>query len=343
MAPVPTQRKVAAEKLRLLVQFLQEAGSRGITKKEASAELGVSPRQIDRGIEALEAEGAQFKRLKAGSGEAQRFVMVQAPAWDDHLTHEARHALLIAAALAEHSGSYSWAQLLKGLEIFADQHLSERERGLFRRLEGMVQVQGGVDDAIEPDDEVRSEIMVALAENALPQELALEYHAAGKPVPEKRKVVPYRLTHDIFSGGTFLLAWDLGRKAPRHFRLSRIVKAEALHRPGIIPDEAVMVEAARYQIGGWIGERDPFEIRLRVRGVNWVRALEDAPPSLPEFRIMPEAGGKEAVLSFMARGLEAPTRWLLQFGDAVTVEGPEELKAHLGGIVGRMQKNFGGT
>ena len=43
----------------------------------------------------------------------------------------------------------------------------------------------------------------------------------------------------------------------------------------------------------------------------------------------------------MAQALLAPTRWLLQFGDAVTIEAPEALKAHVKTVVAGMQENLG--
>ncbi len=341
LVPIHTQGLVQAEKLRILVDALTEAGARGVTRPGAAATLGVSIRQLDRALKALEEDGAEIQRVGSAQETGKRLVLAKPPAWHESLTHEALLALRLAAALAEHAGSTRWAEHLQALEAFADKHITERERRMFQRLRGLVHIQGGVDDPIEPEDGVRDQVMLALAGGPGPRELRLEYRAAGEAQSAQRRVVPYRLTHDIFSGGTFLLAWDLDRQAPRQFRLSRIVQAEALARPGHFPEPAVMEAAARYQIGGWIGDRAPFEIKLRVRGVHWVRAMEDAPPALPDFRITPLQDGLEAKVSFKARGLEAPTRWLLQFGDAVSIEGPEALREHVATVVAAMGRNLG--
>ncbi len=339
--PIAGQGKVNAEKQRSLMSALQEAGEIGLTKEEAAKVMGVSSRQLDRAIEALESAGAVIEKRKAGSGSKMRVVMIKAAQWDDHLTHEARLALFIATSLVEHAGSYRLAEHLQSLEIFADQHLTEREQGLFKRLKGVVHIQGGVEDPVEPDEQVHTQIMVAMTDGSGPRELHFAYQAAGETSPDRRRVVPYRLTHDVFSGGTFLLAWDLDKKAPRQFRISRIHRAEAMNRPGIIPDLSPMEKAARYQIGGWIGDSEPFEIRLRVRGVHWVRAMEEAPPALPDFRIKPSPDGHEATVTFMAQALLAPTRWLLQFGEAVTIDGPPALQEHVRKVVAGMKRNLG--
>lgn len=341
LKPLPRKGKVNADKQRAFVEALQEAGAKGLTKEDAAKKLGVSPRQVDRAVDALTAAGAVIEKAKPAPGERLRIVLVTAPQWDESLTHEARLALFLATSLVEHAGSYRLSEHLQSLENFADLHLSEHEHGLFKRLKDVVHIEGGVEDPVEPDDQVRTQLMAAMTDGAGPRELHFDYQAAGESDCGRRRVVPYRLTHDVFSGGTFLLAWDLDKKAPRQFRISRLSRAEALSRPGILPDLPALERAARYQIGGWIGEAEPFEIRLRVRGVHWVRAMEEAPPALPEFRISPDADGKSAVVSFMAQALLAPTRWLLQFGDAVTIEAPEALKAHVKTVVAGMQENLG--
>ena len=144
-----------------------------------------------------------------------------------------------------------------------------------------------------------------------------------------RETVPYALTHDLFSGGTFLLVWDLVRRAPRHFRLNRILGVRVTDRAGIIPDAKAMSLAAEYQIGGWISPQEPFRIDLRIHGPHWVQALKEAPPALPGFQGLPAADGQSILVSFLANHENGATRWILQFGGAVEVLEPDWLRRHV--------------
>jgi predicted DNA-binding transcriptional regulator YafY len=174
-----------------------------------------------------------------------------------------------------------------------------------------------------------TQVLLALGHPEGPRELELTYKAASTGRTSARTVVPFTLTHDVFSGGAFLLAWDLSKQEPRHFRLARIEEAKAQSKRGLVPDKGPLEQARDLQIGGWFSPGTPFRIQVRVGGTNWPQALLDAPPALPEVAVRKEKGGT-VLLSFLATELSGPTRFILQFGPDAEVLEPSSLRVHLG-------------
>jgi predicted DNA-binding transcriptional regulator YafY len=198
-------------------------------------------------------------------------------------------------------------------------------------------VRGGADDQQALDTRMLTQVLLALGHPEGPRELELGYQAASGRTTT-RTVVPFTLTHDVFSGGAFLLAWDPAKEEPRHFRLARILGAKALPRRGLVADKEPLEQARDYQIGGWFSLERPFRIRVRVGGTHWPRALQDAPPALPSMEVLRDRGG--VILSFLATELNGPTRVILQFGAEAEVLEPRELRSHLASTVKAMAANY---
>jgi len=144
-----------------------------------------------------------------------------------------------------------------------------------------------------------------------------------------RTVVPYALTHDLFSGGCFLLVWDLARKCPIHLRFNRINAIKVGPRPGRIPDPALLERTAQYQVGGWASPDQPFEVVARIHGPHWVQAFKEAPPVLPDFSAERTPDGQSTLVRFMANHEYGARRWLLQFGASADVLAPDWLRDHV--------------
>jgi predicted DNA-binding transcriptional regulator YafY len=232
-----------------------------------------------------------------------------------------------------------WYEQLEGLRRLADSHLSTRDRELFHALQAHVCVRGGSDDQQALDTRMLTQVLLALGHPEGPRELELTYKAASTGRTSVRTVVPFTLTHDVFSGGAFLLAWDPAKEEPRHFRLARIEEAKTLPKRGLIPDKGPLERARDLQIGGWFSPAAPFFVRLRVSGTNWPQALLDAPPALPGITVRKEKVGT-VLLSFQATELSGPTRFVLQFGADAEVIEPEALREHLAKTLKAMVANY---
>ncbi|MBK9797776.1 MAG: WYL domain-containing protein [Holophagaceae bacterium] len=212
-------------------------------------------------------------------------------------------ALEVALMALEGTATELWFDQLEGLRQLADSHLSTRDRDLFRALQEHVCVRGGADDQQALDTRMLTQVLLALGHPDGPRELELTYKAASTGRTSARTVVPFTLTHDVFSGGTFLLAWDPAKQQPRHFRLARIEEARALARRGLIPDKRPLEQARELQIGGWFSPDPPFRVSVRVGGTNWPQALLDAPP-----RASPSARRRAAPCCWASRPRNCPVQ-----------------------------------
>ena len=324
---IRTEGLVDKDHLRDALVIMREALPGGVTRKDLAARLGpggVSLRTVDRLVGLLEAQGARLDRERTGQPALLHFLLRKGPAWDEHVSTEARLALRLATLSLAQSGTMLWQDKLEVLEDLASQRMSSRDHRLFDRLKQAIRIQGGVDDPIETQD-ILEPILRALEARKI---LEVEYQAAAARQPGPLKVVPYALTHDLFSGGAFLLAWDPARQTPLHLRLSRIVNIGVSARTGSCPEE-IMARAAQFQIGGWTSGQPPFQVEAVIRGAHWVLAFREAPPALPEFQADPVEDGAAVRVTFKANHDLGATRWLMQFGAAAEVIAPERFRAEL--------------
>ncbi len=330
----PRNRLISPERLRIGLQILRDAGTQGIFRQALARQLGkVSTRTIDRLLHQLELDGAELRRERVGS--QVRIVLLRPPAWDEHVSAPVRLALQLASVALSQSGTLLWEPYLKALVQWTDGHMTPREQRLFETLCRSIQVQGGEVDAIEPPD-ILEPLLQALEDH---RTIRLTYTPVRTEASRTYTVVPYRLTHDLFSGGTFLLVWDLERRIPRHFRLNRIETIEPLGRRDPYPD-LTMDQAARYQIGGWASGDPPFEVSVRIRGAHWLQAFKEAPPTLPDFETLPGGTSDTLCIRFKANHLNGVTRWLLQFGPDAEVLSPEDLRKAMAELTQRAAARY---
>ena len=326
-----SRKKISERNLRTAVAYLREVGGSGATKEEL---LGVleqtSIKTVDRALEVLEAEGAEFERsfitvpAPAGIRRCLRFVLLRGPKWDESITSHARVALQVLVSALRGGAAAAWCEHLEQLQALAEAHLTDRDRKIFESLRDKVVVHGS-----PGGDRTGSKALMTLLE-ALGGDgrraVELQYHTAHRGKEETLRVVPWRLVHDLFSGGAFLLAWDVDKRRPTHLRMERILSARMGGTESLLPGERAKLDrAAAYQIGGWVGLDEPFEIQVRVRGKNWVQALLDSPPPLPEAVVEAESGGT-ALVRFQATEYRAPARWVLQMGPDAEALAPEEFR-----------------
>jgi len=324
-AEIRTDGLVDAERLRKTLALLREAGPRGITKAQFAKKLGgVSTRTVDRALGLLEEQGARLERSREGRPAVLHFRILKGPTWDEHVTGDARMALRLAALTLAQSGTLLWQDKLEMLEGLASAHMSTRDRALFEALSKAVRVQGGVEDPIEGPD-VLEPILRALQEE---RELEVDYQSAGAKRATPHRVVPYALTHDLYSGGAFLLVWDPKRHKPIHLRLNRIGRVKVGVK-ALVPDPALMERTAHFQIGGWTSEEAPFEVVLRIEGAHWVQAFKEAPPALPEFSGRIAKDGQSMEARFKATHSYGASRWILQLGEAAEVLEPAWLRKEI--------------
>jgi predicted DNA-binding transcriptional regulator YafY len=327
--PVP----VNMNRLKRALAALREAGPEGLTKAELRRQITgpedleqISDKTVERCLTRLEQDGAQIDKLP---GSVRRFTLLKAPRWDTHVSGEGKLALRLANLILAQSGTLLWEEKMALIERAVEDHMSTRDRELFRQLEERVQVSGGAADSVEqPSTLVLEPILRAMADGRL---LQVTYQAAGRDEAQTTQVVPYALTHDLFSGGAYLLTWVPAEGHMRQLRLNRLVKAKVLPTPGVLAHPEKLKRAMTYQIGGWVSDQPPFDVEVLVRGRSWTRALQDTPPALPACTLHPEPGGNALRVRFKANRGEGVLRWVAQFGPQAELVEPPNLREEMRG------------
>ncbi len=309
---------VNPERLKALIQCLRETGNTGITRKMLAQKTGISLRTLDRALRALEARGAVF--LRPPQGRELKIVLEKGPDGDDHVPPEAHLALRLAGLSLSQTGITFWQEKLQALQCLLASGISKQEKALLERLDKVLRIPGDTDPLENP--EVLSVLLKAFEGQ---KDIELSYQSPDQVQLSTRTVSPFAITHDHFSGGSFLLAWDPHSEKPRHYRLNRIASVTVTDHPAFIPCLDLMERAARYQIGGWTSDEPPFEVEALVHGAHWVQSLKETPPGLPDFECDP-TGPKQGRMRFKANHEFGARRFLLQFGSFIEVLKPHWLR-----------------
>lgn len=341
--PTTTVSKAIPDSHKRLLSPLRAAGAEGLTREDLRTHAKVSPRTLERFVEAVDAEGGSVLKVPCTGREAARlkYVLVREPEWAKAVSIHARLALHIAELAIQRSGTELWHQYLELFEKSWDGHLTEKDAQLFNKVRSQFCVHGTTKRNEPQTPELLFGILEALCAHPRPPVVEMKYLKPESEDTETRKVIPYALTHDIFAGSAYLLAWDPSRNQgePRTFRLSRIKGWKITTKIGtLLPGEIETLERIRrHQIGAWSTPDDPFEVQVEVTSKHWIDAFMDTPPDLPGVKVSPVKSG-HVVVSFMATELVGPTRWVMQLGKHAKVLGPTELRL---AIVEQLQEMVG--
>lgn len=319
---------VKIERQQEILDLFRDAGPKGLGKAKVAERLGISERTVIRAIQLFEAQGAKFTEQRDRAG-FKVWILEQGPRWDERVSPEARLALQVALLALSGSGTEVWTKHLEGLQALLDERLSHADRIAFQRLKDRIHVHGAGEDPVPVDEAVLREVLKALSSEPV-LGLELTYRAASTGRTETREVVPHSLSHDLFGGGAFLLAWDQGKGAVRQFRLVRLEQAKATSPRGLSPQaQSALARAQAYQIGGWISDDPPQVIEVAIRDAFWAKALIEDVPALPHCEVIPLQPGPGVRVRFQACEWHAPARWVLQFGSAAEVLSPPPFRDHV--------------
>ncbi len=335
MAAAVTKKLVSLERQKAALKAFRDAGDKGLTRKKLATAIGSkSLRTPDRTLDVLREAGAKFDEKTEPRTRQKVFVMTKGPRWDETISKETRLALRVAAMALGHGGNSTLEKQLETLEQIADKSLTDRDRKFFDRLRANIRVTGGVaEKAGDSQLAILDKVFTAFAAE-IPRQMEVEYTKPGTTSPRTIVFSPYCLTQDLISGGTYILGEEVAKREIKQLRISRIRSVKVLDRPVIHLRMAELQRAAEYQIGGWVSSAAPFEVKLRVEGVNWIQSMEDAHPDFPGFTIDRKSGF--AILTFQANALEGLIRWILQMGPLAEVLEPEALRSDVAKAVEEM-------
>lgn len=160
----------------------------------------------------------------------------------------------------------------------------------------------------------------------------LQYHSGGKEETTKRQVEPIGLLY--YSSAWHLIAWCRLRKGYRDFRLSRML--------GVALKDECFDRASHPSVQEYIRQNKGSE-ELQEVIVNFdrkvVRYLQEQ-KYLNGF-VSEEDLGDYVSMKFLTSSIDYFGRWLLLYGNTVTIESPAELRTIMKELSQRLLAHYG--
>lgn len=224
---------------------------------------------------------------------------------------------------------------VRGLEAASLRALTRLEQVLPKRLRKRVNALQSVSVRYgDSHASIDAETLSSLA-SACRDEVTVRFeYKSHEGAASVRSVEPYRLVHSSYRW--YLLAWDLEKGAWRTFRVDRVgakLRAGKSFAPRALPasDVAAYVRDA---VGGQLR-------RYRARVTVFAPASEvRAKLSWMNGRVE-EVSERACTVHLEGDSIEGAAAWLVVLGREFTVHEPDELRAHLREVAGRLARAAG--
>lgn len=158
--------------------------------------------------------------------------------------------------------------------------------------------------------------------SAIQEGRAVELIFADAEANAPRTFEPRQLTFDALAQAWFVFGWDRRYNAERHHRLDLLAEVNPVEGVGRSAQGPYAEGTPGNQIGGWLGG-EAIAVKATLQK-QWVFAVKQAPPAFPAFKLIDREDGR-AEVTFTATDLRAIARWVMQFGDGITVQEPQRL------------------
>lgn len=310
---------------RLTAILVQLQSKKVVTAQEIADRFDISLRTVYRDIRALE-EGGVPIGAEAGTG---YFLMDGYHLPPVMFTQEEANALVLGAKLIEGQSDHSIEHHFREAMFKIKSVLKSQEKEELEKLEAQIRVTRiSRPESEDFPNNFLATIQQALVDNSV---LRFRYYANYSGDYSSREVEPMGL---IFYGNHWhMLAYCRLREAPRDFRADRIVKLEKL-------DESFDPEA-----------RKPFKTFMDdlVRGTE----LEELEIAVDEqvARFMTEQKYSQGFVSeqkvdgvvhmkFLTPSLNFFSRWMLSWGDSITVVSPPALQEMVLERIEELRKHY---
>ncbi|MDA0563405.1 WYL domain-containing protein [Streptomonospora sp. S1-112] len=274
---------------------------------ELAERLGVTPRTVRRDVERLRALGYP---VHAGQGMGGGYRLGAGRDLPPLLLDDEEALATVAALLAAAGGGAG------GAGEAALGALTKLDRVLPARLRAQVRALRGAAETFGAPPAVAAEVLMVLARACRDEvEVEFDYSGAGGGGAERRRVEPYRLVAS--ERRWYLLAYDLGRRDWRSFRVDRMSRVRA-RTWRFTPRPAP--EAARYVQEGVAARAYPHSARFLVHApAEQVRAQVPASAA-----VVRERGPRRCEVLSGAAGLDRVIAHMLVLGhDFEALEPPE--------------------
>ncbi len=162
--------------------------------------------------------------------------------------------------------------------------------------------------------------------SAIHEGRAVEFIFKDADANAPRTFEPRQLSFDALTKAWYVFGWDRRYNAERHHCVDLLAEVNAVEGVGRSAQGPYAEGTPGNQIGGWLGG-DAIAVKALLQK-QWVFAVKQAPPAFPKFKLTDKEDGR-AEVTFTATDLRAIARWVMQFGDGITVQEPQRLSDRL--------------
>ncbi len=299
-----------------------QAAPAGLSTRQVADRLGVSQRSVQRDINALGYE------LHVPFHSSNGRWIVASDYWLRPIAFSLQEAigLLLSARLMLRHADKADAQTAAAYEKLAAVLPASLRQPLANAAFGL---------SAKPVNPTYSRVLGALA-TAWAEQRQVDIRYQTKP-EKTRRIWPLFIEPSWFGHSCYLLAWDPGERAPRVFKVERILDAQVRDERFEAPKGFSVDEQLKSAWGIW-GSSDPVEAELifqpdvaaRVRETIWhpSQVLEEL------------AGGRLRMTLRIGHWLEI-RHWVLGWGGSCEVVRPPELRHAVTDAVGEMARTYG--
>lgn len=305
----PAGQYTQAVRLFQLHQIL-DASPEGVRIDDAARELSVTPRSIRRDLKALEHAGLELEMVGEHAERRVRRVRTGRSTEPVRFTKFQKYSFVALKRVFD---------VLKGTPLHDD----------FMQLTAKVgaEIEGSMEERFlyipeAPYNYVKLKDQIYEIYDAMLRSLVLQFQYEGGTTPGTRKLEPYALV--LYQNGLYVVGRDVQKNADRTFAVGRMRKVKALTNQAFKRDPSFNVSKlfeGAFGIFSGGGERHTVVVDFDPRVGYLIEPREWHPTQ----RVSRTEDGMLRV-EFDVTGLTEVVGWVLRWGSAAVVRGPEELR-----------------
>ena len=306
-----------------LTAILIQLQSKKIVKAEEIADrFEISQRTVYRDVKALMEAGVPIGS-EAGTG---YFIVDGYHLPPVMFNQEEASAMLMAGKLVEKMTDLSVRKAFESALLKIKSVLNDSEKDLMEMLHASVEVASMPQvESVDFPNNFLTDIQKALVNKEV---LEIEYQS-GEEQLTQREVEPIGI--QFYSGAWHLIGWCRMRSGYRDFRADRI---RTLKITGKKFDNRNLISLQEYLHSLMESYQD-----LRKAVVTFDKSIFKYRRYIYGF-VSEEDLGNRVRMTFLMNNFDWLARWLLSFGNSVTVKQPEELKEILVSLVAKLQSHY---
>jgi len=312
---------------RLTAILIHLQTKRIVKAEEISERFEISLRTVYRDVKALMEAGVPIGS-EAGKG---YFIVDGYHLPPVMFNQEEASAMLLAGKLVEKMTDQSVRKAFESALIKIKAVLNEAEKDHLENLQSVIQIYRQPVPSPQPEfpNNFLTDIQKAVVQKEVIQ---IEYYASSNSELTKREVEPIGLFY--YSGGWHLIAWCRMRKDYRDFRADRIKTLQNTEKK--FENQNLLSLQEYFQTVKKANENvEKIVVLFDKQVMNFANHQKYYFGFISET----EQDGKMRVV-FLDGYRQAMARWLISFGNAVTIEEPEELREIMIDLVDELAAHY---